>query len=101
MNLLAQLCLLAMCTLARGGGSSINARDPTGANTTTNGSVITPDLSAYVEATLQQNDIPGTVVGFVRLNNGSVTTEFGAWGNMTEEGTPVVLEVSLDKLGSP
>ena len=101
MNLLTQLSLLAMCTLARGGGNSINARDPTGANTTTNGTVITPDLSTYAETTLEQNNIPGIVIGFVRVNNGSVTTEFGVWGNMTEEGTPVVPEVSLGKLGSP
>ena len=97
MNLLAHLSLLAMSTMSRSGSSSSNASSSQSlvvSNSTVNANVITPDLATYVEATLQQNSIPGLAIGFVRLNNGSVTTEFGAWGNMTEDGSAVVPEVS-------
>ncbi|KAM5536134.1 hypothetical protein V8D89_010233 [Ganoderma adspersum] len=51
-------------------------------------SAITPEISALAESLIADYNVPGISVGVVRLNGSSVTTEFGAWGNRTEDGDP-------------
>ena len=56
---------------------------------------ITPEISTFVERTLKESNVPGLTAGFVRLDSdGSVLTEFGSWGKMDEDGSPVRREVS-------
>ena len=57
-------------------------------------SAISPEVSAFAEALREAHGIHGISVGVVRLDAGVVTSEFGTWGTMTEEGDPVRKEVS-------
>lgn len=55
---------------------------------------ITPELSAYVENLIHDAAVPGLSLGVVRLSDhGSIYTEFGAWGNSTEDFDPVTPKV--------
>ena len=57
-------------------------------------SAITPEVSALAQSLLAEPFlVPGVSVGVVRLAGGSVITEYGAWGNRTEEGDPADPEV--------
>ena len=56
---------------------------------------ITPEISALAQRLMEEENIPGLTVGFIRVNEDSVDTEFGAWGNMTEQGRPVEPEVRI------
>ena len=57
---------------------------------------ITPEISTFVERTLKKSNVPGLTAGFVRLDSdGSVLTEFGSWGKMNEDGSPVRQEVGV------
>ncbi|KAI0742270.1 beta-lactamase/transpeptidase-like protein [Daedaleopsis nitida] len=56
---------------------------------------LTPEVSAYAKSLLVGGLLPGLSVGVVHLDNGSVSTEFGTWGNMTEDGDPVKPEAFL------
>ncbi|KAL4251706.1 class-A beta-lactamase family protein [Abortiporus biennis] len=60
---------------------------------------LTPSVSEYIEKLMQSMRVPGLSVGVVHLHNGTVRTEFGAWGNRSEEGHPVVSE-TLFNIGS-
>ena len=59
------------------------------------GRALTPELSAYAEQLLEDFGIHGASVGVVYRNKttGSVETEFGTWGNRTEEGDAVQKDV--------
>ncbi|TFK79700.1 beta-lactamase/transpeptidase-like protein [Polyporus arcularius HHB13444] len=50
--------------------------------------LINPEVSAYAQGIIDSNLTPGLTLSVVRLNNNSVTTDFGAWGNRTEDGDP-------------
>ena len=54
---------------------------------------ITPEISAYAEGLLKARQVPGLSVGIVRVDGDSIVTEFGAWGNMTEDGNATKPEV--------
>ena len=54
---------------------------------------ITPEISALTEQLLKERHVPGFSVGVVRLERGSANTEYGSWGNMTEDGLPVTPDV--------
>ncbi|RDX40970.1 beta-lactamase/transpeptidase-like protein [Lentinus brumalis] len=62
-------------------------------------SAITPEISAYVADLLKDRYVPGLSVGVVRVDGDSVVTEFGAWGNMTEDGNATTPE-TLFSIGS-
>ena len=49
-------------------------------------SAITPEISALAESLVTNSHVPGINVGVVRLNGSSVVTEYGSWGNRTEDG---------------
>ena len=49
-------------------------------------SAITPEISVLAESLIAADRVPGISVGVVRLNGSSVITEYGAWGNRTEDG---------------
>lgn len=49
-------------------------------------SAITPEISALAESLITNYHVPGVSVGVVRLNGSSITMEYGAWGNRTEDG---------------
>ena len=57
---------------------------------------ITPNISALAQA-IQDAGVPGQSVGVVRLNNSSVEVQYGAWGNYTEDGNPVVPDVRVSR----
>ncbi len=60
----------------------------------TGNQAITPELSSYLQGLLDVSDVPGLSVGVVRLSGkGEVETEYGSWGNMTEDGDKVTHEV--------
>lgn len=50
--------------------------------------VITPDVSAFVESALNSSTIPGVTMGVVRLApvDKQPVVELAAWGRQTEEG---------------
>ncbi|KAI0713045.1 beta-lactamase/transpeptidase-like protein [Cerioporus squamosus] len=62
-------------------------------------SAITPEISAYAEGLLKETHVPGLTVGVVRVDGDSIVTEFGAWGNMTEDGNATKPE-TLFSIGS-
>lgn len=66
------------------------------ATLTTQTSAFTPDISALAQGLVDQGLVPGISVGVVRLNpDGTLNTEYGAWGNRTEDGHPASPEVGL------
>ncbi|THH01375.1 hypothetical protein EW026_g1301 [Hermanssonia centrifuga] len=66
----------------------------------TGNQAITPELSFYLQGLLDVSDVPGLSVGVVRLSGkGEVETEYGSWGNMTEDGDKVTHE-TLFNIGS-
>ncbi|KAI0742294.1 beta-lactamase/transpeptidase-like protein [Daedaleopsis nitida] len=60
---------------------------------------ITPEISELAQGLVNQGAVPGMTVAFVRIDNGTITTEIGAWGNRTEEGDPASPE-TLFAIGS-
>ena len=54
---------------------------------------ITPEVSAYAEELLKKHGTPGLSVGVVQLDGDNVITEFGSWGNRTDDGLKVSKEV--------
>lgn len=50
--------------------------------------IITPDVSAFVEGVLNSSTIPGVTMGVVRLApaDKQPVVELAAWGRQTEEG---------------
>ncbi|RPD58606.1 beta-lactamase/transpeptidase-like protein [Lentinus tigrinus ALCF2SS1-7] len=62
-------------------------------------SAITPEISAYAEGLLKEKQVPGLSVGVVRVDGDSIVTEFGAWGNVTEDGNATKPE-TLFSIGS-
>lgn len=54
---------------------------------------ITPEIDAFAADLILKTHVPGLSVGVIRLNGTDVSTEFRAWGNMTEDGEPVRTEV--------
>ncbi|PSR72067.1 hypothetical protein PHLCEN_2v12048 [Hermanssonia centrifuga] len=61
---------------------------------------ITPELSSYLQGLLDRSDVPGLSVGVVRLSGKrEVEKEYGAWGNMTEDGNKVTHD-TLFNIGS-
>ncbi|KAI0070056.1 beta-lactamase/transpeptidase-like protein [Panus rudis PR-1116 ss-1] len=71
----------------------------TGSAVLVHGNAITPALSQFAEALLNNQSAPGLSVGVVHLQNGTPTFEFGVWGNSTEDGHLVTPE-SLFEIGS-
>ncbi|KAI0792431.1 beta-lactamase/transpeptidase-like protein [Abortiporus biennis] len=63
------------------------------------GQGITPQISELAESLLESSQTPGLSVGVVHLQNGSVSLEFGSWGNRTEEGDKVTPD-TLFAIGS-
>jgi CubicO group peptidase (beta-lactamase class C family) len=62
--------------------------------TSRSSSAITPEISTLAQSLLAEPFlVPGVSVGVVRLGGGSVITEYGAWGNRTEEGDAADPEV--------
>ena len=57
---------------------------------------ITPEISAFAERLLKERGVPGLSIGVVRLDgaHNEVLTEFGQWGNRTEDGDSVEPGVS-------
>ncbi|KAI0753784.1 beta-lactamase/transpeptidase-like protein [Fomes fomentarius] len=53
---------------------------------TRTGVAIAPQISALAQGLVGQGLVPGMAVAVVDLSNGTVSAEFGAWGNRTEEG---------------
>jgi hypothetical protein len=47
------------------------------------GEVLTPEVSASIDAIRRNASIPGYSIALVKLGK---ETEFGSWGNMTEDG---------------
>lgn len=60
---------------------------------TRTGVAILPQISALAQGLVGQGLVPGMALAVVDLSNGTVTTEFGAWGNRTEEGDLAAPEV--------
>ena len=58
--------------------------------------LITPNLSALVEQTIQETQVPGLSLGVIHFNPSSkeVGTEFGTWGVRNEDGDGVTQDVS-------
>jgi hypothetical protein len=55
---------------------------------------ITPALSSFTRRLLSEAGAPGLSLGIVYLDeDNSVQTEYGAWGNMTEDGDAVTPQV--------
>ncbi|KAI0792523.1 beta-lactamase/transpeptidase-like protein [Abortiporus biennis] len=54
---------------------------------------LTPSVSRFVEKLMQSMRAPGVSVGVVHLHNGTVRTEFGAWGNKSEDGDPTLFNI--------
>lgn len=54
---------------------------------------LTPEISALAERLLTERGVRGLSTGFVRRDGNRITTEFGAWGNMSEDGDSVRPEV--------
>ena len=61
----------------------------------TNNVAITPEVSAFAEELRKVHNIHGISVGVVRLDGASVSTEYGSWGAMNEDGDAVDPHVSL------
>lgn len=66
---------------------------PVGSTPTNHGGIvsrssqaITPQISALAQSLVDQGLVPGLTVGVVQLNGGAVLTEYGLWGNRTEDG---------------
>lgn len=57
--------------------------------------IITPEISAFAQSFLGEHTLPGISVGTVRIADGAISTEFGAWGNMTEDGDAVQPAVGI------
>lgn len=53
--------------------------------------VITPDFSTYVEELLKKERVPGYALGVIHADGRS---EYGMFGNRTEDGEPVDVDVS-------
>ena len=60
----------------------------------TNNVAITPEVSAFAEELRKVHNIHGISVGVVRLDGASVSTEYGSWGAMNEDGDAVDPHVS-------
>lgn len=61
---------------------------------------ITPEVSSYIQDLIRDNGVPGLSLGVVRLSgNGTIYTEYGAWGNATEDHDPVTPQ-TLFHIGS-
>ena len=60
----------------------------------TNNVAITPEVSAFAEELRKAHNIHGISVGVVRLDGASVSTEYGSWGAMNEDGDAVDPHVS-------
>ncbi|KAI0945939.1 hypothetical protein AcV7_010047 [Taiwanofungus camphoratus] len=57
------------------------------ASQSTPGHVITPELSAFIESTMERANVPGITLGVVHMSHsGAPHTELSAWGRKTEEG---------------
>lgn len=54
---------------------------------------ITPQVSTLAQSLVDQGLVPGLTVGVVQLNGGVVLTEYGLWGNRTEDGDPAQSDV--------
>ncbi|RDX45785.1 beta-lactamase/transpeptidase-like protein [Lentinus brumalis] len=52
------------------------------------GNLISSEVSAYAQGFIGNNLTPGLTLAVVRLDNNSVITDFGSWGNRTEDGDP-------------
>ncbi|RPD58613.1 beta-lactamase/transpeptidase-like protein [Lentinus tigrinus ALCF2SS1-6] len=50
------------------------------------GNLITPEISTYAQSFVDTNLTPGLTLAVVRLDNTSYTSDFGSWGNRTEDG---------------
>ncbi|KAI0713049.1 beta-lactamase/transpeptidase-like protein [Cerioporus squamosus] len=50
--------------------------------------LISSEVSAYAQGFIDNNLTPGLTLSVVRLDDDSVTTDFGARGNRTEDGDP-------------
>ena len=85
--------LLAIFPLSPSAASPHSAARNNVELTTGSASAITPEISALAESLIADYNVPGISVGVVRLNGSSVTTEFGAWGNRTEDGDPADSQV--------
>ena len=47
--------------------------------------VVVHRICSAAEKLLREKNLPGLSVGVVRLDDGNVITEFGAWGKMSED----------------
>ena len=58
--------------------------------------LITPDLSALIQQTIQDAQTPGLSLGVVHFNSSSkeIGTEFGTWGVSNEDGDEMTQDVS-------
>ena len=58
--------------------------------------LITPDLSALIQQTIQDAQTPGLSLGVVHFNSSSkeIGTEFGTWGVRNEDGDEMTQDVS-------
>lgn len=54
--------------------------------------VITPDFSTYVEELLKKERVPGYALGVIHADGRS---EYGMFGNRSEDGEPVDVDVSI------
>lgn len=79
------LSLLGVAWLTTAADPSSNVVTAAGLSPLT---VITPDVSAFVEGVLNSSTIPGVTVGVVRLApaDKQPVVELAAWGRQTEEG---------------
>ncbi len=62
--------------------------------------LITPELSAHAEQLIAGSLTPGLSLGVIQLDRSKkdVQTEFGAWGNRTEDGDKTTQDVSCASL---
>lgn len=53
---------------------------------------LTPDIVDHIQAVIKQHNVPGLSLAVIHADG---ETEFGAWGNKTEDGDPMTPDVSL------
>jgi len=54
------------------------------------GQAITPTVVQFIQNTMKTNHVPGLAISVVHTNSPS---EFGAWGNKTEDGEQMTTDV--------